>query len=152
MKLYSKDSVKFEQIYIILHITYVEIDSRACLYLKKFSLSLSLSRTRAHTHADTHVQNLGMDNASFTFGVDFQAIWSIASHFAVRTLYTNVSISWRVKSTYFQFQSHAFGRSCSPSNGALWRMNGIISAYYFPYRCCRGNSESKLFFDATVET
>lgn len=77
---------------------------------------LSLSLTYSHVRMRTH--NFGMDNASFTFGVDFQAIWSIVSHANTSPFarFTWMYIVARVKSTYFQFRSHAFGKSCSPSD------------------------------------
>jgi len=133
----SKNPVKFRQIYIILHITYVEMASEPIVHVWKYSLSQS-ERER---------ENFGMDNASFTFGVNFRMIWSIASHantlpfarFTRMCLYRSaheiyifsISISciWK---ELFTKQRH-------------WRMGGIIFACYFPYRCCRGNSGGKLF-------
>jgi len=90
-----------------------------------------------------------MDNASFIFGVDFQMIRSIVSHAntlpfthftrmcvclyrGAREIYIfSISISciWKELFTKWRY----------------WRMGRIISACYFPYRCCRGNSEGKLF-------
>lgn len=70
----SKNPVKFRQIYIILHITYVEMASEPVVHVWKSSLTIR------EKEKGEERKNLGMDNASFTFGVNFRAIWSIASH------------------------------------------------------------------------